>query len=156
MHAINAGLDAPEYEDNETKQRRRQILHPLESIHRRGIIGERQFLAGMRFRDVIVGSMSPTRVTSTLTPFHDHGSNNESVTFRKDRQQELARAIKAIKDPSAATFIKWMETAEHMDTGLLDLGKALTGMVKHAIIKKAAVDALDSCLNDLSKHFQIR
>jgi hypothetical protein len=156
LRALEADLEAIQVEEPETKRKRRQILHPIEGFFRRGWITERQFLAGMRFRDAIVASTSPARVTSTLTPFHDHGSNNESVSFSLDAQADLDRAVKSIKAPSAKTFVFWMRSAESEDIGLLDLGRELTGMRKHAIIRAAAVDCLHACLHDLAEHYQIR
>lgn len=155
LRALEADLEVVSEEEPETKQKRRQIMHPIETFWRRGWITEAQFLAGMLFHDAIVAATAPARVTSTLTPFHDHGSNNESVSFNLDMQADLDRAIKSIKAPSASTFVFWMKSAESEDTGLLDLGRALTGMKKHAIIRQAAVDCLHDCLHDLSLHYRI-
>jgi hypothetical protein len=156
LRALEADLDACQIEEPETKRKRRQISHPLTTFFNRDWITQTQYLAGMQFREDIIGAMTPARVTSTLAPFHDHGSNNESVTFNKARQQALALAKASIKSPGGRTFIDWMAAAEMSDTGLLDLGRALTGMKKHEIIRRAAVDTLHECLHDLVVHYKIR
>ena len=51
MRALEADLEAIQIEDTETKQKRRQIMSPIETFWRRGWITGTQFLAGMRFRD---------------------------------------------------------------------------------------------------------
>jgi hypothetical protein len=156
LRALEADLDACQIEEPEKKRKRRQILHPIEGFFRRGWITERQFLAGMSFRDVIVKNNRTARVNSTMAPFHDHGMNYENVTFQKDHQQAFDSAVKSIRSPSARTFIDWMTHAESNDTGLLDLGRSLTGMRKHAIVRQAAVECLHACLHDLTMHFKIR
>jgi hypothetical protein len=155
-HATSHDLDAIQILDPETKRKRRQISHPLTTFFNRDWITQSQYLAGMQFREDIIGAMVPARVTSTLAPFHDHGSNNESVSFNNMRQQSLSMAKASIKSPGGKVFIDWMVAAEMSDTGIMDLGRALTGMKKHAIVRKAAVDTLHECLHELSIHYKIR
>lgn len=162
IHARSAGLGVHEADvltpsGQTTGRKRVQIQHPLETFFRKNLIGERQYVAGMRFREMLVSSMRSQRVVADyVREIRSSGGTGEGEAEREvRRRQDFLRACSSIPYAYRPAFIGWMVDCEARDSGLHDLGSRFTRRRRKDELSKTAKDVLEVVLSALSRHLRV-